>query len=96
MHHELELLRANYFPEVSPQIEIGIRWNGQEMSQVYNDPLEFANVNVDLIQDQPTAIRYLVFYLIGLGYNETTMQAMVGKKLIVETTNVVQQNITLV
>jgi hypothetical protein len=96
MHHELELLRALYFPEVSPQIEIGVRWNGQEVSQVYTDPVNLAALNVDLIQDIPTAIRYLVFYLMSMGYNESTLQSMVGKKLIVDTTNVVQQNISLV
>jgi hypothetical protein len=96
MRHEIELLRCNYFPDVGPAVEIGVMWNGQEISQVFTNPLTLSEMNVDLIQEPAMAIRYLLFYLMSMGHTETTMGSVVGKKLVIETTNVVQQQISLV
>lgn len=77
-------------------IEVGYLWNEFANSQVYGSEAEMLSAHADLLQDPSDAVRWLMYYLIAMGNDASSMSAMIGRKLVIDVAPAVQQTIALV
>ena len=95
MKQEITLTHVTVNAETGA-IEVGHSWNGYSGASTYETAADLVADSLDIITSHVEAARWLRYYLLNLGHTVETMQAAVGKTLVVDVKPAVQQTIALV
>ncbi len=95
MKQEITLTHITINPETGA-IEVGHTWNGYAGASNYDSAADLVADSLDIVTSHTEAARWLRYYLLNLGHTVETLQAAVGKTLVVDVKPAVQQVIALV
>lgn len=94
MRHEIRLTGFTINPNES--IQVDYEWNNVGASVIYLNDANMLELNSDILQNNEDVARWLMYYMVQLGHNSSTMPTMIGRMLVVDMGPAVQQTIALV
>jgi len=92
MNHVITLVGFAVNP--SGTVQVDTTWNGIPATITYGSVEAFQSNNADLFVAPDETIRWLMYYVLALGYTPETMAGAVGKSLTIDIGPAVQQTIS--